>query len=757
MRKLSLLLALLSLAAGSAFAGQQVVLQESDSQFDIRVLQSDLHNTVIHYQVNDFVLESVFIDGVEYSTVTLGRRAKSMELGLPALPTLRESIVIPDDRAMSVRIVDAEYVEFSNIDVAPSKGSLTRNVDPSLVRHTFDAFYGGDSWYPADVAALDEPYIMRDTRGVVVEVNPFRYNAASHTLRVYTSITVEVADAGAGQVNVLTQRPAKRVDEFERIFDRHYLNYGAATTGERYSSVPEGGSMLVICYDAFMGAAQPLVDWKNQMGVPTTMVAVSSAGSTGSQLKSYVQNEYDTEGVCYILLIGDGPQVPYNMNDGGASDPMLALLAGSDDYPEAFVGRMSATNAGEVTNQVTKAIEYERDAAGGSDWFAKGTGIGSSEGSGYGDDGEADWQHQDNIRADLLGFTYTEVDRMYPSTGVTSTMVRNAVNAGRGFMNYTGHGSTQAWSTSGFNNTNVNQLTNDNMLPFIVSVACVNGNFPNSTCFAEAWLRASNGSEPAGAVAMYASTVNQQWAPPMCGQDEITDLLVAEAKRTFGGLCFNGSCQMMDEYGANGRTEFKNWTVFGDPSLRVRTAAPGSMAVSHDPSIQVDASSFTVQAESGALVGLSQDGDYVGSAVANGSGMAVVTFSRNLVEADLDVVVTNFNRVTYTGTVEVIADLTATGEFAPGAFALGQNFPNPFNPKTTISFALPSAGPVELDVYSATGQHVRTLQSGDMTSGQHSVVWDGKDDGGSSVGSGIYFYKLQSEELSETKKMMLLK
>ena len=758
MRKLFLLLAMLSLVAGSAFAGQQVVLQKSDSQYDIRVLQSDLHNTVIHYQVNDFMLESVFIDGAQYSTVTLGRRAKSMELGLPALPTLRESIVIPDDRAMGVRIVDADYVELSGIDVAPSKGSLTRNVDPALVRHSFDAFYGGDQWYPADVAALDAPYIMRDTRGMVVEVNPFRYNPASRTLRVYTSITVEVFDAGAGQVNVLTQRPAKRVDEFERIFDRHYLNYGAAAAaGDRYASVPEGGSMLVICYDAFMGATQPLVDWKNQMGVPTTMVPVSTAGSTGGQLKSYVQNAYDTEGVCYVLLIGDGPQVPYNMNDGGASDPMLGLLAGSDDYPEAFVGRMSATNTSEVTNQVTKAIEYERDAVAGSDWFAKGSGIGSSEGAGYGDDGEADWQHQDNIRLDLLGFTYTEVDRFYPNTGVSATAVRNAVNEGRGFMNYTGHGSTQAWSTSGFNNTNVNQLTNDNMLPFIVSVACVNGNFPSATCFAEAWLRASNGGEPSGAVAMYASTVNQQWAPPMCGQDEITDLLVAEEKRTIGGLFFNGSCQMMDEYGGNGRTEFKNWTIFGDPSMRVRTAAPGSMAVSHDASIQLDASSFTVQSEAGALVGLSQDGEFVGSAVANGSGTAVVTFSRSLVEADLDVVVSNFNRVTYLASVEVIADLTPVDEFAPSAFALGQNFPNPFNPKTTINFALPNAGEVALDVFSATGQHVRTLQSGDMAAGQHSVVWNGKDDAGHSVGSGIYFYKLQSDELSETKKMMLLK
>jgi hypothetical protein len=755
MRKVSLFLALIVLFAGSAHAGRQVVLQDGDSQFDIQVLHSDQSRTVIHYDVNHFELESVMIDGVEFNAVSLGSRAKSLEAGLPSLPTLRESIVIPNDRAMGLRVIDAEYVDLTGIDVEPSKGSLTRNVDPALVRHSFADFYSGDQWYPAELAELDAPYIMRDTRGQVVEVNPFRYNAASSTLRVYTSVTVEITDAGPGTVNVLETSPAKRVVEFEKLYDSHFLNY-AGSQGERYNSVPEGGSMLIICYDAFMGAMQPFVDWKNQMGTPTEMVGVSTIGATGAQLKSHVQNLYDTEGVCYIFLIGDGPQVPYLYNAGAASDPSLALLAGGDSYPEAFVGRLSATTTTEVTNQITKFIEYERDAQVGADWYKKGTGIGSAEGSGIGDDGEADWLHQNNIRADLLGFTFNEVDQIYDTNGGNASQVSSAVNYGRSFMNYTGHGSTTAWSTTGFSNGHVNALVNDNKLPFIVSVACVNGNFASSFCFAEAWLRASHNGEPSGAVAMYASTVNQQWATPMCGQDEIVDLLVAEEKRTFGALCFNGSCQMMDEYGGNGYTEFKNWTVFGDPSLRVRTDTPSAMAVSHDNEIMYDDASMTVTAEPGALVGVSDAGSYIGSAVADPSGVAVVTFGRALPETFVTVTVTNFNRFAYVADVDVLTDLTPVDE-APKVFALGQNHPNPFNPKTTISFSLPATGQVDLVVYSATGQQVRSLADGSLAAGQHNVVWDGRDDAGVSVGSGIYFYRLQSESLSETKKMLLLK
>ena len=107
------------------------------------------------------------------------------------------------------------------------------------------------------------------------------------------------------------------------------------------------------------------------------------------------------------------------------------------------------------------------------------------------------------------------------------------------------------------------------MLPFIWSVACQNGLFEYQTCFAEAWLRATNGDEPTGAVATLMSSINQDWDEPMDAQDEMVDLLVAGAKRTFGGLSMNGCCHMLDQYGLSGDDDFLAWHIFGDPSLRV--------------------------------------------------------------------------------------------------------------------------------------------------------------------------------------------
>ena len=93
----------------------------------------------------------------------------------------------------------------------------------------------------------------------------------------------------------------------------------------------------------------------------------------------------------------------------------------------------------------------------------------------------------------------------------------------------------------------------------------------------------------------------------------------------------------------------------------------------------------------------------------------------------------------------------------PGAFALHQNFPNPFNPSTEIRFDLPEAGNVNLAIYNLMGQKIRTLSSDNMTPGYHAIIWDGTNDIGSQVATGMYFYSIQSSEFQATKKMLFLK
>jgi parallel beta-helix repeat protein len=91
-----------------------------------------------------------------------------------------------------------------------------------------------------------------------------------------------------------------------------------------------------------------------------------------------------------------------------------------------------------------------------------------------------------------------------------------------------------------------------------------------------------------------------------------------------------------------------------------------------------------------------------------------------------------------------------------GAYELAQNYPNPFNPSTTISFALPEAGEVTLRIFNTQGQLVRTLVSGMLSAGRHQKIWNGADDSGRPVASGIYYCQLQAGGFSKVMKMSLV-
>lgn len=88
---------------------------------------------------------------------------------------------------------------------------------------------------------------------------------------------------------------------------------------------------------------------------------------------------------------------------------------------------------------------------------------------------------------------------------------------------------------------------------------------------------------------------------------------------------------------------------------------------------------------------------------------------------------------------------------------LEKNYPNPFNPSTTISFSIPSDMSCKLDVYNIRGQKVKTLLNENMIAGRHLIVWDGVDDNGRSVSSGVYFYRLATPNRSQTYKMLMIK
>ncbi|RKX17237.1 MAG: hypothetical protein DRP26_07305, partial [Candidatus Zixiibacteriota bacterium] len=473
-------------------------------------------------------------------------------------------------------------------------------------------------------------------------------------MRVYSSVTVEVVQDGPGKINILKRhRPFTKVNpDFDLIYKERFINYNKDLL--LYIPITESGDMLIITYDDFHEAMMPFAEWKMQKGIPTTVVDVSTIGNNSTLITNFIQDFYDSTDLVWVLLVGDAAQVATPQAWGGASDPSYAKVHGTDDYPDIFIGRFSAENLNHVHTQVERTINYEKYPQ-SSAWYHQGTGIASDLGPGH--HGEYDNEHMDYIRDDLLAFTYTSVDQIY-DPGANSSQVAYALNNGRSIVNYCGHGSTSSWVTSGFSSSNVNALINDNMLPFIISVACFNGNFNGTTCFAETWLRASHNGNPTGAIATYMSSIGQSWNPPMDAQDEAIDLLVAEAKTTFGGICYNGSCFMIDINDINGVEVSDTWHIFGDPSVLLYTDTPTAMTVNHESTILFTSTQYDVEVAGieNALCALYRDGTIYGSAYTDSDGMALIEIIEQLpVGETITLTVTAFNKTPYITDIQVIS------------------------------------------------------------------------------------------------------
>jgi hypothetical protein len=107
--------------------------------------------------------------------------------------------------------------------------------------------------------------------------------------------------------------------------------------------------------------------------------------------------------------------------------------------------------------------------------------------------------------------------------------------------------------------------------------------------------------------------------------------------------------------------------------------------------------------------------------------------------------------------MEVDPDAVPSSESVLEAPALEANSPNPFNPATTIAFDLPRAGPVRLTLFNLSGRIVRVLLNEERPAGRHQVKWDGTDDNGRQMASGVYVCRMEAGSFRETRRMTLVK
>jgi len=537
-----------------------------------------------------------------YTSLRIENEPLSMKKGYPELPMVTTSVILPDKGMAVVRIIETDEVEVKlSSKIRPSLGHLTRDINLSEVPLIEGDSYKIDGYYPSNdyLVEIDSPYICRDFRGAAIRLSPVRYNPVTNKLFVLKRAVVEVGIVhSAVSINEKQRDEISINSDFAPIYKRIFANYNLIANSKNWTDIDENaGRAIIICPPQWLESMNALQEWRATKGVESKLVSTTDLipvdpedpekGLTTEHIKNYIAEEYAAGGLTWILLVGDTDTMPVlkGENEGAESDLCYIKLEGDDHVGDAFISRFSAKTTDEVDVQVARTIKYEKEPVTGeaAAFYRKATGIASNQGSPT-DAVRAGW-----LRDAELAWNYDIVDEIYDPSA-NAGMVTEAVNEGRGLINYIGHGSKYQWVSSSFRVSHVEKLTNDDgKWPMIWSVACVNGDFAyGSDCFCEAWAKAGTTESPLGAIGIVGASTNMAWVPPCVWQKAIIcDYLVTEEIFTAGGQHHYGMLKCFEEYGystgSQGTMLAEQCIYFGDSSVTLRTDIPREAIVEFVP------------------------------------------------------------------------------------------------------------------------------------------------------------------------------
>ncbi|MGB3341604.1 MAG: C25 family cysteine peptidase [bacterium] len=356
----------------------------------------------------------------------------------------------------------------------------------------------------------------------------------------------------------------------------------AQQTGARY---------LVITHDDFYDAIQPLVQWKHNKGVKTKTVKLSEIGSSSAQIKSYVENAYNTWDITpeFLLLVGAPNYLPLPTISGVYTDNYYTNMDG-DIYNEILPGRLTVRSANEAETVVNKMLLYEKNPdLTDSLWFINACLIVRDDYDTY--DDSIYWDDVKYARSLMQSYEYNDIDTLSRAAGNNANDVVQAVNNGRAFVLYRGQGVNNWWSPF---DVNPDATSNGNKLPIVLSITCRTIGTGSTPATAERWFLTGSPTLPRGGAAYFAATTvvtsGAYLRSAVCKGFFRT--LFSERQRTFGQACEGGRAAVYDMYGSS--SEFNGFMTIGDPEMNIWTAIPKTTEVFHDSTIYVNDESLSV-------------------------------------------------------------------------------------------------------------------------------------------------------------------
>lgn len=691
--------------------------------------------------------------------------------------------------------IGARLPRFTIYLALPGSGNPVSSIESwvDTVAQAGDTVLRDNSTHPPHVS-FGHVGILGGVRVVPVTIWPITYDNHADTCTILSHAIVRVSvDGATGENPVTTPRTA-----FSRPWQR--LLQTVVTNWTHIPNINTGANshILMVVPDTspnnYLPTVQPFIRWKEQRGFKVTVVPKSSMGAsvTPQAMHDRILTEVNNSDphIDYVILVGDETRLPVSMlntpdpvtvfnseTDAGSytNELYFSAIEGNDVFPDVFVGRWVVNTATEVQNVSARSIMHERDTFGGDSLrFRRGIVA-------------ADRQARSQVitklrvRDDMLNEGFSTVDSIFGRGHVPA--LEASINQGCAFINYRGQGWWEYWWGIGFLVSDLASLNNPSRLPIVTGIGCGSGIFytlaqnpPDNGAFGEAFMLGGTATHPTGCVGFIGPCWNTHTIFNDCldsllyrgwfdyGNLELSPGLAAGKMMTWALFnAFVGDVNIEEVT----KTMMRQYHVESDPTLQVFTQTPVRLQVTMPDSVIYGAPSALsisianmseVPAESlNVTVWLN---DSTSDTYWVPPTLSSIDVRVNALITDTVVVtITGDNCLAYQKTLLPASPDAAKPNPAliPRVLELAQNFPNPFNPETTIEFVLPKNDMVKLEVYDLLGRRIATLIQGGLTAGQHRLVWRGSAEDGNGASSGIYYYRLTTSSGTLARKMLLIR
>lgn len=575
-----------------------------------KVISSNEKETIIQIELKGFMKETVKVENEEYQKLKLPGYATTASIGMPELPIITELIGIPDTKQATITITNIETTNFKDFNIYPYQTPVDEGFQPKAFDKNM-SYYKSNENFPKEQVKVSKPMIWRNIRNVNMIVTPFMYNPATKTLTVNTKLTISVKYSDEDE-KIIYFNKTKITSKQKSMYKNLIINYDYLNVEDNTKKRSGGDeyNMLIITPEKYQNEISSFMMWKNRKGLKTKLVTLSETGSTPTEIKDYITDEFNDNDIEYVLLVGSHAEIPtfeWGVWPIYASSHMWSDYwygcvspGGDTDYEaEVEVGRFSVGNSTELKNIVTKTINYESNPP-VSDWVERSLLIAHRQGA-PGKYQQCKEEVENGTDTDAGG-TYSTMfptfDLAYGAhsadggNDATNSTITNAINAGRGVINYRGHGFMEGWDAGwsyegdAFDYNETVGLTNSTMQPIVFSIACWTGNITHTdngggTCTAshsEVFTNISN-----GAVAYLGATLGSPTTQNHTFDKQLYNYAFDVGTQNLGNVITEAKIRTMtlhpdatsSGYPHNNATRIaKIYLLCGDPSLEIWTDTP---------------------------------------------------------------------------------------------------------------------------------------------------------------------------------------